>query len=347
MSSINQLRVGLIGCGYQGQWLARAAAEVEAFELVAYTDPDDEAAAAVTAIASLGQRTRFAELLVQRDDIDVVFVATPHHLLQPYALQAVEAGKHVLAEKPMALNAEQAMELETAVVHSGITFMAGYSFRYFPPVAQARQLIADGVIGDIQTVSAGMSLPGIPAGWLADPASGGGMLGFFGCHMVDRVLWMVNDRPVEVVANVKYHPEYGVDQTSMFQVRFEQGVIAQFNICGSSAGWFDFAHFCGRAGHIYLALAEIPRYALTVSSKVNEEYATPQTTTLNLDRPTAIQQKLVAELQEFAQAIRDQRQPAITVMDGRKVLQVLDAVILSGQTGHPVTLKSNPVDDSF
>jgi predicted dehydrogenase len=112
MSSTNQLRVGLIGCGYQGEWLARAAAEVETFQLVAYTDPSDEAAAAVAAIAGQAQRTSSAELLVERGDVDVVFIATPHHLLQPYALQAVAADKHVLAEKPMALNAAQAIELE-------------------------------------------------------------------------------------------------------------------------------------------------------------------------------------------------------------------------------------------
>lgn len=336
MSNREPLRVGLIGCGYQGQWLARAAVEVESFQLVAYADPNDVAAATVDALFRQAQRAKSAESLVARDDVDVVFIATPHHLLQPYALQAIAAGKHVLAEKPMALNAAQAIELETAVAQSGITFMAGYSFRYFPPVAQARQLIGDGVIGDIQTVSAGMSLPGIPPGWLADPASGGGMLGFLGCHMVDRVLWMVNDEPVEVMASVKYHPEYGVDQTAMFQVRFAQGVIAQFNICGSSAGWFDFAYFCGQAGHIYLTLAEFPNYALTVSSKVSEAYATPQSTRLDLERPVAIQQKMVAELQEFAHAILESRQPAITVVDGRKVLQVLDAVILSGQTGQPV-----------
>jgi predicted dehydrogenase len=114
--------------------------------------------------------------------------------------------------------------------------------------------------------------------------------------------------------------------------------LPNLTFCGSSAGWFDFAHFCGRAGHIYLALAEFPRYTLTVASQVSEEYATPRTTTLDLDRPVAIQQKMVAELQEFAQAILESRQPAITVADGRTVLQVLDAVFLSGQTGQPVTL---------
>lgn len=338
MESKKPLGVGLIGCGYQGQWLARAAAALDAYRLRACTDPDNEATEAVEAIAEHIEVEDSAEAVIERQDVDVVFIATPHHLLQPYALQAVGAGKHVLAEKPIALNAQQAMELEAAVAQNGVTYMAGYSFRYFPPVAEAKRHIGDGLIGEIQTVSAGMNVPGIPPGWLADPESGGGMLGFFGCHMVDRVLWFVDDNPVEVNATVIYHPEYGVDMTSLFQVRFERGAIAQFNICGSSAGWFDFAHFCGRDGHLYLSMAAFPNYELTVSGGAKEEHGMRRTAAMALDRPTAVQQKMEAELNDFAQAVWQKRQPPITVADGRRCLQILDAVITSGQTGKPVPL---------
>ena len=74
--------------------------------------------------------------------MDAIFVATPHHLLQPYALQAIATGKHVLAEKPIALNAKEARKLEAAVAASGVIFMSGYSFRYFEQPARAKQLIA-------------------------------------------------------------------------------------------------------------------------------------------------------------------------------------------------------------
>ena len=338
MESNNQLNVGLIGCGYQGQWLARAAEALDEFHLTAGADPDGEAIDEFLEIADQVQIEESAEALIARQDVDVVFVATPHHLLQPFALQAVRAGKHVLAEKPISLNAQQALELETAVVQHGVTYMSGYSFRYFPPVAEAKRLIAAGVIGEIQTISAGFTRMDVPGGWIAEPESGGGILGFFGCHMVDRVLWFLEDDPVEVSASVTYHPDYGVDQTSIFQVRFARGAVAQFNICGSSAGWFDFAHVCGRDGHLYLSLAAFPNYQLTVTSSVDEKYETPQTTAMNLARPEAIQQKMEAELNDFAQAVRQKRQPPITVADGRKCLEVMDAVFLSGQTGQPVLL---------
>jgi len=291
MSNSRQFRVGLIGCGYQGQWLARAVAEVSSFQLTACTDPEPQASAAITAIADKVRVEASAEAVI--DAVDLVLIATPHHLLQPYALQAVNAGKHVLAEKPIALNEKQAQELETAVARSGVVFMAGYSFRYFPPVAEAKRLISEGTIGDIQTISAGMTKGGLRPGWVSDRDAGGGILGFYGCHIVDRILWFVDDKPVEVMATVSYFPASGVDQTSMFQVRFEKGVIAQFNICGSSAGWFDFEHICGRQGHLYLTLPAPPNYALTVSSTVDETYATPKTTAMALDRETAVRQMMV------------------------------------------------------
>lgn len=338
MNSTNKQRVGLIGCGYQGQWLARAAAAIDYFSLTACTDPDNEAVEAVRTITNDVQLADSTEALIARDDVDVVFIATPHHLLQPFALQAIEAGKHVLAEKPIGLNAAQALELETAVDANGVIYMSGYSFRYFPPVAKAKRLVDEGVIGEIQTISAGMSLPGLRPGWVSDPESGGGMLGFFGCHMVDRILWFVDDAPVEVQATVTYNPDSGVDQTALFQVRFAQGAIAQFNICGTAAGWFDFAHICGQEGHLYLSLAAFPNYALTISSRVREEYKAPQTITMDSDWQTAVQQKMEAELLDFARAIQMNHQPPITVADGRQVLQILDAVVASGRTGKPVLL---------
>ena len=338
VNNYKPLNIGLIGCGYQGQWLARAATALDGFVVTACTDPDETAVASVRAIAEQTEVEQSAASLIARADLDAVLIATPHHLLQPYALRAAAAGKHILAEKPIALNAEEAAVLETSVAENDVIYMAGYSFRYFPPVAEAKHLITDGVIGEIQTISAGMPKPGIHPGWTADPDAGGGILGFYGCHMVDRVLWFVEDRPVEVTAMVRYHPEYGVDVTSLFQVRFEQGAVAQFNIGGTSAGWFDFAHVCGRDGHLYLAADLMPHYVLTVSSSTREEYSRPQTSTLDLDRPAAIQQKMEAELTDFATAVHEHHQPPITVSDGRTVLEILDAVLESGQLEKPVAI---------
>lgn len=339
MANENKIRVGLIGCGYQGQLLARAAEALDDFELVAGVDPDPTALAKTQAIAGGIQIEKTVQSLVTREDVDAVFVATPHNCLQPYAMQAVNAGKHVLAEKPLALNAQEAAELETAVNRAGVTYMAGYSFRYFSPVIEAKRFIDEGIIGPIQTISAGMAVPGIRDGWPSDPQSGGGFLGFYGCHIIDRVLWFVNDHPIQVSASVTYDAQRKIDLTTLFELRFANGVVAQFNLCASSFGWFDFAHINGRDGHIHLALQKPPNYSLTVSSRL-EGFDSPQTLTTELERSAALQQVLVLELTDFAQAVRSNSQPPITIADGRLVLEIIDTIKTSSEIGQPVQLGS-------
>jgi predicted dehydrogenase len=150
------LRVGLIGCGYQGRWLARAAAETPRLRVTACADPDVNAAQQTAAYASEAVVYAAAEDLIAQADVDAVFVATPHHLLAPYALLAVRGGKHVLAEKPSALHAAEAAELETAVAQAGVTFMAGYSFRYFREPRLVHELLTAGAVGPIQAICGGI-----------------------------------------------------------------------------------------------------------------------------------------------------------------------------------------------
>ena len=297
---------------------------------------------------------RSTDELIADPDVEAILVATPHSYPQPIAVEALRAGKHVMAEKPTAVNAAEAAEIERAVAGTSLTYMAGYSFRYFSLVAQAKRLVDDGVIGTIQTFSAGFTRPKVPTGWAGDAEFGGGTMLFYGCHLVDRVLWFLDDDPIEVVGTVERDAERGVDRTSVFQVRFRGGAVAQFNVCGSSDGWFDYLHVCGSDGHLYLSLAAVPNYQLTVSSIVDDRFANAPTrqranaptrqranaltTTTDLDKATAFQMKLTAELQDFAAAIRSGEQPPITARDGLRVLQVHDAAADSSLTGKPVTL---------
>jgi predicted dehydrogenase len=259
-------------------------------------------------------------------------------------MKAVTAGKHVLAEKPVALNARQGRALEAAVTKHGVTFMAGYSFRYFDRLAQAKQMLTDGAMGEVKTINTGMSLRALRAGWPSDPGSGGGMNGFFGCHAVDRSLWFLEAEPTEVFADVRYDADSGVDLISAFQVRFAGGATAQFSFCGRGHGPFDFAHICGDAGYMYLQAQQFPHYSLTVSN--DTEYATAKTFTSDLDREAAILKKMAAELDDFVDAVRRESQPPITVEDACAVLDILDAVILSGKTGQPVALRTRLKPDA-
>jgi predicted dehydrogenase len=124
ISDTTPLRVGIVGCGYQGGILARTIIECDAWHIVACADPDQAAAARVAAIAGGAAVYATAEELLRGTDVDAVFVATSHDALYECSLAAIQAGKHVLAEKPVGMDEKEAAQLEEAVARSNVCFMS-------------------------------------------------------------------------------------------------------------------------------------------------------------------------------------------------------------------------------
>jgi predicted dehydrogenase len=331
-----QVRVGIVGCGYQGQLLAQAIAKTSKLRVAACADPVKSAAASVAALAGVSDIHASADELLEGSAVDAVIIATPHHVLSEITLAAIGAGKHVLAEKPIATNEQEAARIEEAAARAGICYMPGYSLRFFVAQRQVCDLLAAGAVGEIRVVGAGIGT-GPLGGWFADAETGGGALLYLGSHVVDEILWFVNDDPVEVYADVRLRSDTGSDETSIFQIRFAQGAVAQCLVTQAVEGWFDFVHIYGRDGRIGLASPNWLRYEISVSSKAMAAYAQPTTIRPGL-RGDPIMMMLVPELEEFAVAIQEKRQPSITATDGRQVLKVLDAVMKSGRTGRPVPL---------
>jgi predicted dehydrogenase len=141
-----------------------------------------------------------------------------------------------------------------------------------------------------------------------------------------------------VYADIRSRAGTGTDETSAFQIRFARGAVAQCLVTQAAGPWFDYVSIYGREGSIRLVASNWLRYEITVTSEVTAAYAEPATIQPRL-RGDPILMMLVPEVEEFAAAIRENRQPAITVTAGRQVLRVLDAVFESGQTGCTVSLR--------
>jgi phthalate 4,5-cis-dihydrodiol dehydrogenase len=192
MEDANRLRVGVVGCGGQGRALAEAVTRISSMRLVAGADPVAAAAGNVARLAPDVHTYPSVESLLKADGVDAVLVATPHHLLQPVALAAIWAGKHVMAEKPIALNEQQAAAIEDAVAQKGVRYMSGYSFRFsFAKVV--RDLLDSGVVGELHSLMGSIASAPMDKGWNATPETGGGPLLFVGSHLVDMALWYAGD----------------------------------------------------------------------------------------------------------------------------------------------------------
>ncbi len=338
MSNSDRLRVGIVGCGYQGGILAKAVAKTKSFQVVACTDPDQEVANKVTAESGNAGIYASIEAMLDKGNLDVVFVATPHHLLCPMTLTAIRAGKHVLIEKPIGLIEAEAVQIEKAAAKAAVCCEAGYSFRYLPAWLRVHELLNAGAIGEIVTIMGTFLLPPMLAGWTATPETGGGPLLFLGSHLIDQILWYIGAEPVEVYASVTRRADTKADETSAFQIRFSNGVIAQCVVSQASASMHYGLNIYGRAGRISLNTVGFLEQEIVVQSVVLPEYAQP--TPIRLPLADDIRMvKHVAQLEAFAEAIREKHSPPITVCDGRKVLKVIDAVFRSGETGKPVQLK--------
>jgi phthalate 4,5-cis-dihydrodiol dehydrogenase len=336
MNSQDQLRAGIVGCGYQGRLLAQAIARTSRLRVVACADPVREAAAAVATLAGQSEVYASADEMLDKSEIDAVIIATPHHVLHEIALAAIHAGKHVLAEKPIATSEQEAARIEKAAAQAGICYMAGYSLRFFVAQKHVYDLLAEGVIGEVQAVMAGIG-QGPLGDWFAKPEMGGGALLYLGSHLVDEVLWFVQDDPIQVYADIRHRADAGTDETSAFQIRFAGGAVAQCLVTQAVEGWFDFVNIYGREGRIGLASSNWLQYEISVCSRVLPTYAEPTTICPGL-RGDPCMMMLVPEVEEFADAIQENRPPAVTVAHGRQVLRVLDAVVDSGQMGNPIAL---------
>ena len=332
------LRIGIVGCGNQGSALAEAVKRTATLRVVACADPDRAAANRVAAIVQDVSTHESVEALLGESDVDAILVATPHHLLCPVALAAIRAGKHVMAEKPIGLNESEAAEIEAAAKQAGVSFMAGYSFR-FSMARHVHDLIASGAIGDIQAITGAIGCPPINEDWewIAFPETGGGPLLFLGSHLVDSILWFVNDDLIDITADVRRRTDTGADETSAFQIRFAHGAAAQCVVTQAASTFFYTIDVHGRAGRITLRGWNFLQFEIEVSSTTNPAYTHPTVIRPRIGRDN-ISQMLVPELEEFAQAIRERRNPAITAADGRMVLKVLDAVVEAGRTAHVVKI---------
>ena len=176
-----EVRVAIAGTGFIGAVHARSA-RLAGARLVGVAASSPERG--LLAAAALGAERSFAtaEELVEADDVDVVHICTPNHLHRPLAEAALAAGKHVICEKPLAVDDRGAEEMVEAANSSGLTTAVPFVYRYYPTVREARERIRTGVTGPVRLIHGGylqdwLLLPG-DDNWRVDEHLGGASRAF-------------------------------------------------------------------------------------------------------------------------------------------------------------------------
>jgi predicted dehydrogenase len=216
------LRVGIVGAGFIGRVHARSA-RLAGARVVGAAASSPERARAVR--AELGAERGFAsaEELIASDDIDVVHVCAPNHLHVDLARAALDAGKHVVCEKPVALDAGLAAELAAAAEPTGLTVTVPFVYRYYPTVREARARIRAGELGELHLVHGGYLQDWLLAAsddnWRVDPELGGPSRAFadIGSHWCDLVEFVSGERIGSLIARTAIaHAERSRSATRSF-----------------------------------------------------------------------------------------------------------------------------------
>ncbi|MFN8526132.1 MAG: Gfo/Idh/MocA family oxidoreductase [Chloroflexota bacterium] len=232
--------VGIIGAGAFGAAHAEALAGVLGTRLVAASARTPSRLEAFTQRFGGRAYRDYRELLAD-PAVDVACICLPHNLHAEATVAALETGKAVLLEKPLAPSAEECSQIVRAVAGTSVPFMLGHIYRYMPVYAAARRLIDADEIGEPVVCTAAMA-----KGWGFEQreawhlTDGGGMWLTNGCHLVDRLSWLLDSRPrdIRAVVGTRFHTQ-DADDVGVGLLTFESGAVGVVRAVGYRLGAQD------------------------------------------------------------------------------------------------------------
>ncbi|PYR76091.1 MAG: gfo/Idh/MocA family oxidoreductase [Acidobacteria bacterium] len=311
---MTRLRWGLIGCGdIARKRVAPALRDSPACELVAVNRA--QSALAESFARTFGARRWYADWqeLLADADIDAVYIATPVHLHAPQTLAAAEAGKHVLCEKPMALDPGECARMIDVCRANRVRLAVAYYRHFYPAIARIKALIASGAIGDpvvaqINAFERFNPPPDHPRHWLVEKArAGGGPMFDFGCHRLEVLLHVLGPvrRLTSLAANVAFDRE--VEDTAVATLQFESGACATLTVTHAAQEPQDTLDIFGTGGSLHVAELNAGRIRIVGGGEERVEVHAPDA---NLHRPL---------IDDFVDAVLNDRDPAVSGETGKTV----------------------------
>lgn len=265
-------------------------------------------------------------------DIDVVYITTPNALHHDEVIRVAAAGKHVICEKPMALNAKEGQEMIDACKKAKVQLLVGYRMHFEPKTLEIIRMRKNGDLGKIMFFQGQCGFRiGDPTQWrLNKKLAGGGSMMDIGIYAVNGARYMVGEEPVWVTAQeTKTDPvkfKEGVDETIQFQMGFPSGAVAS---CLSTYAMNNLDRFYLNGEKGFASLQPSTGYGpirgFTNQGELTQPHVTHQT----------------VQMEEMAGIILEGKQPIVPV-DGEealKDLKIIDAIYLAVKTGQKVPLK--------
>jgi len=266
------IRWGILGTGNIAHQFARGLADTPDATLVAVGSRSIDTANTFAVEFDIERRHPTYEELADDDGVDAVYVSTPHPFHRDNSILLLEHGKAVICEKPFTINAGDAKAVIDVARQRDVFLMEAMWTRYLPAVVRARELIAEGAIGDVRLVQADFGFrAGInPEGRLFNLALGGGALLDVGIYVISMASMILGPRPSRVASTTQIG-ETGVDEQSAFLLQYPGGELAVLS-CAVRTGTAVEARIFGTEGSILLHGPFFKCGALTVKRGGEEEH---------------------------------------------------------------------------
>jgi predicted dehydrogenase len=322
------LRLGILGAARIAPFaVIRHARDLEGVEVVAVGE-EYQSAERLERYARkhrIPQTYRSFDALLASADIDAVYVPLPISMHADWCVKAIQAGKHVLCEKPFAANASEAERVLRATEGTGLVAAEAMHFRYHPLVDRVRQVIRDGEIGEIERIDASFSAYLPFNDFRFDYVTGGGGTIDMGCYPIGFVRAVTEQEPTVIEAEAGLHGTL-IDRWMRARMRLESGADVRLFV----------GMRCSKLLSVSMRIKG-SRGSIGILNFIKPEVYHR----LQIRTPAGVRRERVpggstykAQLAAFAEAIRTRAQPVTTVSDAVKNARVIDAIYLAA--GLPV-----------
>src|SRR4051812_33008804 len=337
------VKVAVIGCGAIGQrrHIPEAAANMDV-KLVALVDIKKDRVEEFAKKYQTDAYTDYKDML-KKAEVDAVVVGTPNAVHATQAIDALNAGKHVLVEKPMATTREEAKAMLKAAEKNKRFLMVGQNQRLMPPHAKAKEIMESGRLGKVLTFQTTFKHPG-PDGWSVDGAKSWffkkpeaimGVTGDLGVHKADLMRYLLGqefDQVSGFIGTLDKKDDQGkpieIDDNAFFTLRTRGGVIGTMTISWTNYGQFEDNGTIIYAEHGVLMLGSDPQFGVVVNYRNgNKEYHKVGAVATNTRQTSS------GMMDMFVRAIQTNEPPPIDGNEGYKSLDVILTAMEAAQQG--------------
>ncbi|MCS7145115.1 MAG: Gfo/Idh/MocA family oxidoreductase [Nitrososphaerota archaeon] len=334
------LNVAVIGAGFMGETHLASWMLVQGAKPVAVVDIVAERARALASRYNI-EAYDDIEKVLRRPDIDAVDICTPTETHVVQIERAVEAGKHVLVEKPLALDMKSGERAASIAEKGGVKVMVAHVLRYFSEYRKAKELVDNGALGEVRQVrSSRRGSPPRWTDWYLDEKRSGGVSLDLVIHDIDFLRWCLEDEAERVYAVESRSGENGSAADHAFiLLKFKRGVIAQAEASWAQPPTAPFTmilEMFGTRGMLKYDNRENVPVVMTKNAGVST--FSPDRLPLSPTKMPFPIDPYYREIEDFARCILEDREPPVLVSDAIKSLKVCLAAKESARRGEPVSL---------